>query len=287
MNHTTFNDGFDPRLDTHMMSDDGTKLYVLIPPSIQTSPIFVWDDVEDDKLISMQNDDVSRRIINEPNLLPFPTMRLWVNANLSDSQDGTRGFKAWISHQNNKIICQVRMLGPEKTKLTTFIATTGHQDPASQNVSLRVSHRYDGKVVPKENLEKCLHPQQAQRLQDQTYAIFTSICWFIREVTSPSSFVASVTPDKQGKSIEWTKARTHYVVLHKAHPANRQGVAKGSSVVLDASRITRQAHTRRAHARVLRSPRFRHKLGQTIMVRSCWVGPDEWKQSGSIYQLRK
>jgi hypothetical protein len=282
MNHTTFNDGFVLGLDTKIMENDGT-LTTLIPDSIVTAPIFVWDDFEDDKLISSQNNDVNTRIINEPNLLPFKTMRLWVNANLSDSQDGTRGFKAWISHHDNKLFAQVRMLGPEKTGLTSLIFTSGYQDE-NTSVKLHSIHRLYGKVIP---LEKIKASPYGQALGDQCMAIFTSICWFIREVTSPANFVASVTPNKTGKSVEWTKARTHYVLIHKAHPANRQGVAKGSSVTIDNSHITRQAHTRRAHVRVLRSPRFRHKLGQTITVRSCWVGPDEWTQNGSIYKLQK
>jgi hypothetical protein len=114
-----------------------------------------------------------------------------------------------------------------------------------------------------------------------------SIAWFISEVSSPRNFIATISPDKRGKSVEWTRARTHYVVLNKAHPANRKEVAPGAEVDVSDAYIKRQAHSRRAHARVLRSPRFRNKQGQTIHVAACWVGPQEWKQFGSIYRLAK
>jgi hypothetical protein len=80
-------------------------------------------------------------------------------------------------------------------------------------------------------------------------------------------------------------ARTHYVVLYRHHPANKREVAHGSEVEVGAGYTLRQAHTRRAHTRVLRSPRFRHKIGQTIRIAACWCGPKEWKQSGSIYRI--
>ena len=122
-------------------------------------------------------------------------------------------------------------------------------------------------------------------MKEYVSGIFTSLCWFIREVSQPSNFISSVSPDKKGKSVEWVKARTHYVILHKAHPANSKEVSAGSTVSRNTESIKRQAHTRRAHARVLRSPRFRNKLGLTIHVKATWVGPSEWRENGGIYRM--
>lgn len=127
--------------------------------------------------------------------------------------------------------------------------------------------------------------QAHERVDSLSRAIRTSVSWFIREVSSPRNFIATVSPDKKGKSVEWTKARTHYVLINKAHPANRKDVATGAEVVTTDAHIKRQAHSRRAHARVLRSPRFRNKQGQIIHIAACWVGPQEWKEPGGIYRL--
>ena len=92
-------------------------------------------------------------------------------------------------------------------------------------------------------------------------------------------------PIPQGKTILWQKAREHYVLIHKAHAANnRESI--GKRIIQDGPLIDRAAHSRRAHFRLLRSPKFRHKQGQRIWVQSAWVGPKEWTdRSGQIYRI--
>ena len=276
MNHVTFNKEILLPNDFLMASDDLKSFKRLMPESTMESPIFLWDDMEDDKLLSLPgNEDVIRQIQNEPNLLPFKTMRLYVRANLSDSRDGTKGFKVWMHHEKGILHTRVSMQGPKDQDAITGIFT----NPNSGTIN--VFSRFGKRIAN----ERDFPPHLWRMLQDQSQAIFTSICWFIREVTSPSNFIASVIPDKSGKSVEWTRARTHYVVIHKAHPANNKEVKAGVNVVTSAETLKRQAHSRRAHARILRSPRFKNKVGQTIRVKSCWVGPNEWKQFGSVYRM--
>lgn len=276
MNTTTFNEGLLVPNDLVILESDGVTMTQLIPASILTSPIFVWDDFEDDKLVSLpDNDDVIRRIQSEPNLLPFKTMRLYVRANLSDSADGTKGFKVWMHHDGGTLQMRIVMQGPLKIDVVWGIFT----EPQGENLGL--FFRSEGKIINVQDLQ----PQYAKAVQDQALAIFTSVCWFIREVTSPANFTASVSPSKQGKSVEWVKSRSHYVILHRGHPANRKEVGHGTNIKDCAKAIVRQAHSRRAHARVLRSPRFKNKVGQIIYVKASWVGPEEWKQSGSIYRV--
>lgn len=278
MNHLTFNKELLMPNDFCMASDDFKTVKRLMPDKTLESPIFVWDDFEDDKLLSLpDNEDVIRRIQTEPNLLPFKTMRLYVCANLSDGHDGTKGFKVWMHHESGALHTRVAMQGPKDQDAITGIFTN------SEGGKINVFFRLGKRIVN----EREFPPALAAKMRDQSEALFTSICWFIRESTSPSNFIASVTPDKSGKSVEWTRARTHYVVIHKAHPANSKDVKIGSKVATSAETLKRQAHSRRAHARVLRSPRFRNKVGQTIRVKACWVGPDEWKQFGSIYRMTK
>ena len=110
---------------------------------------------------------------------------------------------------------------------------------------------------------------------------------FSIDVMSPANHIAAVRPSTAGKSVEWQRARTHYVILNRRHPANTFGLKTGSTVNSDDQhRLERIAHSRRAHYRLLRSPRFKNKAGQRIFIRSTWVGPKEWRdESGSIYLL--
>lgn len=88
-----------------------------------------------------------------------------------------------------------------------------------------------------------------------------------------------------GKSVLWQSAREHYVLLHKSHSANK-AESVGRKTIDDGPCILRIAHSRRAHFRLLRSPKFKNKQGQRIWVQSAWVGPKEWTdRSGQIYQI--
>lgn len=127
--------------------------------------------------------------------------------------------------------------------------------------------------------------------EDMKIGVKTHVVWLLLGVVArcsyPGNFLASVRPNKQGKSVEWARSRTHYVILHRAHPANTPELINGHMPSVEDSKkhIVRQAHSRRAHFRLLRSSKFRHKAGQRIPIKSTWVGPKEWKQGTSIYRI--
>ena len=278
MNHVNFNDGL---LPTDFLETDGESVGQQLPENVLQSPLFLWSDLEPDKLLSLPNhDDVFQLIVGNPNIIPFRSMRLYIQANSLDRLS-CKGFKVWMHHDGESLHTRTMRVGePGDEKIVLGIragkcTARGRDDGKEVEVSIR-----SGKTFLNQ-LEIARSLIWAQYLQ----AVWTSICWFIREASQPSNFTASVTPDKKGKSVEWMKARTHYVILHKAHPANSKQVAVGSTVTRSSESIKRQAHTRRAHARILRSPRFRNKLGQTIYVKATWVGPSEWKENGSIYRM--
>lgn len=249
-----------------MTEKDGTPRPILEP--ILCSPIFVFDDLPDEKLVSLKNDDVLKQIVTEANLLPFKFMRLYINSNVTDrSRDGTRGIKMWIAHEGGRIVIW-SSIQPQL------------DDAIIQIVSY-------GEVLSGAIIVNGKQSSESNTATNLISALFTSFCWFVREVNSPANFIASSCPNSQGKSVEWQKARTHYVILHRNHPANSKWATVGDNVTPDAGYIKRQAHTRRAHSRILRSPKFKNKIGQTIRIKSCWVGPKEWKQSGSIYRLKQ
>lgn len=108
------------------------------------------------------------------------------------------------------------------------------------------------------------------------------------EYLAPYNFMALVQPNKEGKSVEWVKAREHYTIIHRHHPANSEAVTEGASITESESKILeRTAHSRRAHTRLLSSPKFRFKQGLRVFVRACWCGPKEWKDEGGkqIYKI--
>lgn len=92
---------------------------------------------------------------------------------------------------------------------------------------------------------------------------------------------------KQGKSVEWVKARSFYSVVHRSHPANNATVKEESIVSGRHDCMQRSAHSRRAHFRILRSARWGASTGKLVWVRSAWVGPREWidEASRQIYRV--
>lgn len=115
-----------------------------------------------------------------------------------------------------------------------------------------------------------------------------SICAFAYDCALPQTHVATVQPAEERKSVEWTKARTHYVLITHGHPANRKEVKPGERVANDqAGELTRMAHGRRAHWKTYRHERYRFARGQRRWIKATWVGPKEWRDEGGkqIYKL--
>ncbi len=102
---------------------------------------------------------------------------------------------------------------------------------------------------------------------------------------NPHFYLCRKYPSPKGHSVVWQKAREHFVLLHKTHSANRSDHL-GKKLVTDGPLIDRMAHSRRAHFRMLKSPKFKHKQGHKIWIQSAWIGPKEWTdRSGQIYQI--
>jgi len=118
--------------------------------------------------------------------------------------------------------------------------------------------------------------------------LMKSVAAFLVSANSPNNHIVSVHPAQEGRSVEWVKARTHYTLISHGHPANDAKVTSGTRVAVDRNaELTRMAHNRRAHQRILRSPRFRYARGKTIWVKATWVGPKEWRDQGGrqIYRI--
>ncbi len=108
---------------------------------------------------------------------------------------------------------------------------------------------------------------------------------FCIDYMNPHFHPIEVSPKAMGRSVEWRRQRSHFILVHKTHSANRAG-ASGIINHNGADSVARMAHARRAHFRILRSERFKAKRGQQIFIKSCWVGPKEWEDaSGQTYKL--
>jgi len=114
------------------------------------------------------------------------------------------------------------------------------------------------------------------------------LLFIIANLYAPSSFVSIQTESKNDpKGVEWQRAHSKIVMIHRQHEANNKSIAKGSCVKVNENRhLKRMAHSRRAHTRLLQSPRYKGKAGTRIWIKSTWVGPEEWNDSlGRVYRI--
>lgn len=295
MNHLTFNDDLAPFVDASFIdacesaADDPRRGQTefsmveranwraivpdLLSDESRSSQIFEYECPPTDKLNTIPNDfDIMDMLDAEKNLLPFRQLRINMIEDLPGLGKGLQ--KMWLNHDNRGLSALVVI----KVKGIESMSFLYHVKKGSRKVDAIMTLR-----------EKVMLPHTDIWGVGGSVADgwFRTLAWFIREYMSPQNFVAKVTPDKKGKSVEWLESRTHYVILNRNHPANSKTAEKGAKITPGDEYIKKRAHSRRAHARILRSPRFKNKVGKTIRVKACWVGPDEWSQFGSIYKMMK
>lgn len=107
----------------------------------------------------------------------------------------------------------------------------------------------------------------------------------VKTASSHNKRIVEVCPSLNAPEMEWLQGRKHFVILSNREAAERSADSEAFKVKA-CEPITRMAHARRAHLRVLRSPKFRHKMGKRIFVKETWVGPKEWMdKSQSTYKV--
>jgi hypothetical protein len=275
MNPLTFNDVLNPSIDFTSESF-GVDVYPnRIPNSILTSPIFLFDNKKDHPCTL---GEFSQRIKTQPDILPFRTMRLCITPGW---EPGSKNEKLWLHHDRGVLhaLYSIAYFDARIKANEMVLAIMTHDKDAGIWGFIRHKnrvHTYD--KTPEDERES--FGEHMQR-------VATIVNNFIFECSSQSNFVASVEPKHIGRSVEWVRARTHYVILNHTHPVNRKEVTPKGSLAATSVSIKRQAHSRRAHDKVLRHPYFKNKIGQTIRVKATWVGPSEWEQEGSIYKMLK
>jgi len=278
MNTVTFNDSL-PN-DVIVKTKEGIE--------ILKSPIFLHQDLEEEILksgLDQRNSDQTNiplieGIFNNPDLFPFRKMRMFLKSNSFDSVN-VAGWKIWLQHKNKSLILIIQNVPIRGNYKPVYVFIGDPKPPFDGRIQGYSAMVYEGRLVERKDMQPSLQKAYADFMQ----GIFTSLSFFLHLLKCGSEFLVKVKPDATGKSVEWTQARTHYVLIHRSHPANNAKVTLNQKVTLTQSHLKKQAHSRRAHDRILRSEKFKHKRGQTIRIKACWVGPLEWKQDSSIYQI--
>jgi len=282
MNTVTFNDSLPDGLLAPVGTPSGAVKDWL------DSPIFLHQDLEQEKPLepidgSPTNEAIIGGVMQNPDLFPFRRMRMHLLANSEDSVVN-KAFKIWLSHQHRQLTMLVQTVPRGRNAMSTYVFVSDPKSTELEHGKLvgYCAIHYGGKLFRFSEFPSRLKESYGTFIN----GIITSLSFFLHRING-GEFIAKVHPEPKGRSVEWVNARTHYVLLHKSHPANSATVTTGQAVAESTEHLKRQAHSRRAHDRILRSPRFRHKMGQKIRVKACWVGPLEWKQGTSIYALVK
>lgn len=289
MNPTTFNDHFERGLKRISDTFQGLK-----PQTLLNAPLFyhedgatMWDPSEENEYV---RDEV--RLLK----LPFPTVRL-----LLKSTDGQNRYTSTTA-----II--VSRLEPKATKapypimsiIGNVVEVIDKTQPGKKykggiQKELIAILRTEGTNPGKHTIMGCkLNPKtgEAQTMEQSPLQEFADYAWeiltkFAIDALSPANHIAASSPNKPERSVEWKKARTHYIILNRSHPANKVGMT--GKIEHDQNKaIERIAHARRAHYRLLKSEKFRNKRGKRIFIRSTWIGPKEWEDTkGNIYIIQE
>lgn len=275
MNPVTFND-FLPRTDGDMVPQALEK--------VKLSPLIEWvDDSEIDF------DVLSAPEAFYPNGCPrLPFQQFRVDGRYMVLEEGGLKFKAWVLAYEEEgsgfsMLFNMEKFGHRVDKIFYF-----ESKYPSRSMSIG--------ELPMVDFRAALFDRKGRRLEypkgpdgsiieESIVLVHGWLAKLAMDFHNPHLHLCKKAPTiPSGKTVTWQKAREHYVLLHKNHAANSRG-ANGKRVIQD-SNPNRCAHSRRAHYRLLSSPRFKNRVGQRVWVKSSWVGPKEWEdRSGQIYKI--
>lgn len=173
---------------------------------------------------------------------------------------------------------------PEKHALIRKIKSKIREDEEHiSDLKSRVGFIH-GVLEPKSKAYQGLVPEDAspEYVWLAVHGVIMRACY---EYLAPYNFAAVVSPDRPNKSVEWLRAREHYTVIHRKHPANNSNFVSGARIETEHG-LSRLAHSRRAHTRLLQSAKYKNKRGQRVFIKATWVGPREWSDTaGQIYRI--
>lgn len=177
--------------------------------------------------------------------------------------------------------------GPDGVQRTAILTTCSHQVIEGHQIIYSVRYTgliQSGAVMMFWKDGKQFHPSDEKTaiMKDMAKVSRSIVLRLAFAVMNPGSAVIRVSPSQPGRSVEWRKAREHYLVLPMRQA---QAMQKRGSGPTDHD-LVRAAHWRRAHFRTLTSDKFKAKRGQQIFIKKSWVGPLEWAGTdGKIYKV--
>lgn len=200
-------------------------------------------------------------------------------------QQARQRMEEILSKLDPSVAKKIALQMKDKTQEDLNVAERKHKKLTDQAVLLRgVTSFAEGLKPGWDRMEQIdMGTLNQTPSQDELFmGCYRNIAGICYEYLTPSNFMAQVTPRGIGKSVEWLQAREHYVVIHRHHEANRKGLVEGQVIVSDPSKnLTRMAHSRRAHTRLLKADRYTFAKGTRVPVRAHWCGPKEWQDNYS------
>lgn len=270
MNAITFNDSFFPFVEAAKIS-----------PTVLQSPLIQWDAPRlevpiSDRMFLRGEDGLLR--------LPFPAFRVFGKIEFGMEET----FKLAVFNHPSSLDSITCLMSYGKLKNGDVVgANLRHSKngkTALGSTECRAFSFIDGNM----RIYNADEPEDFTKKWVCTIAsvMKNDLDLLVADFLNPHLYLCKRCPPlPNGKTVLWQKAREHFVLIHKTHTANRHE-SIGKSVIHDGPIVDRCAHSRRAHFRLLKSPKFRHKQGHQIWVQSAWIGPKEWTdRSGQIYRI--
>jgi hypothetical protein len=208
-------------------------------------------------------------------ILPFPCFRFWAPLKSPEAKAVCGIVTTQEVNGMEMIRFAVRLVPAKSTYRHMDVSGFIGMDKIGQMRAACTEHiGSQSKLLPIDSK----HEQWAMSSVSAVLAVYRSGVFQPVHVSPPRDLSIS-------RSVEWRQAREYYTVVHRRHAANVKGLAVGSVVADKTETLT--AHARRAHTRILKSPRWGASMGKRIWVRACWVGPKEWQdaESKQIYRI--
>jgi hypothetical protein len=147
----------------------------------------------------------------------------------------------------------------------------------------------DGRIVGAKRLDK--DDLGKRPFKDKPAIHIDALCRAIRIINSPANLVIERVGEGRHHSnkVRRREAATYGDYLHSRRRPTLLVFprSEGQRLIVGEEggpRLTR-GHSRRRHWRTLRSERFKQP-GRRVLVRECWVGPQETERNGHRYKVR-
>ena len=143
---------------------------------------------------------------------------------------------------------------------------------------------FEHKTYDDDEIMNAFIESERANYNDMLKRIWNIVIASLIAINDPAKFIIESAPIVQVQFRgEWKSQEgqdKNYIVLNIGEIQKRYQLGISNNKGLG-----RKSHPRRAHLRVLRSEKFKHKRGQTIKIPAIWVGPKETMINNRIYRV--